>query len=35
MITLENIGEMMMIQGARPERRAGTPWGSPPPRPPV
>jgi hypothetical protein len=28
-------GEMMMIQAARPERRAGTPWGSPPPRPPV
>ena len=32
LITPENIGEMMMIQAARPERRAGTPWGSEPPR---
>jgi hypothetical protein len=33
LITPENIGEMMMIQAARPERRAGAPWGSEPPRP--
>jgi CBS domain-containing protein len=35
LITPENIGEMMMIQAARPERRAGTPWGSQPTRPSV
>jgi stage IV sporulation protein FB len=33
LITPENIGEMMMIQAARPERRAGAPWASEPPRP--
>jgi hypothetical protein len=35
LITPENIGEMMMmmIQAARPERRAGVRWGSEPPRP--
>ena len=27
LITPENIGEMMMIQAARPERRARAPWG--------
>jgi hypothetical protein len=35
LITPENIGEMMMIQAARPERRAGVRWGSEPPRPSV
>jgi predicted transcriptional regulator len=35
LITPENIGEMMMIQAARPDRRPGTPWGSQPPRPSV
>jgi CBS domain containing-hemolysin-like protein len=32
LVTPENIGEMMMIQAARPERRAGTPWRSQSPR---
>ena len=31
-VTPENIGEMMMIQAARPERRAGAPWRPEPPR---
>jgi hypothetical protein len=35
LITPENIGEMMMIEAARPERRAGAPWRSGPRRPPV
>jgi CBS domain containing-hemolysin-like protein len=35
LVTPENIGEMMMIQAARPERRAEAPWGSEPPRPSV
>jgi Zn-dependent protease/CBS domain-containing protein len=34
LVTPENIGEMMMIQSARLERRPGVPWWpSPPPRP--
>jgi predicted transcriptional regulator len=28
LVTPENIGEMMMIQAARPEHRAGAPWRS-------
>jgi stage IV sporulation protein FB len=32
LITPENIGEMMMIQAARPERRAAAAWGSEAPR---
>jgi hypothetical protein len=35
LITPENIGEMMMIQAARPERRADATWGSEPPAPSV
>jgi CBS domain-containing protein len=35
LITPENIGEMMMVQAARPERRPGAAWGSEPPRPSV
>jgi stage IV sporulation protein FB len=34
LVTPENIGEMLMIQSARLERRPGVPWWpSPPPRP--
>ena len=32
LVTPANVGEMMMIQAARPERRAGTPWRPEPPR---
>jgi CBS domain containing-hemolysin-like protein len=32
LVTPENIGEMMMIQAARPERGAGAAWRSEPPR---
>jgi hypothetical protein len=32
LITPENIGEMMMIQAARPARGAGASWRSGPPR---
>jgi CBS domain containing-hemolysin-like protein len=33
LITPEDIGEMMMIQAARPDGRAGAPWRSRPRRP--
>jgi CBS domain-containing protein len=32
LVTPENIGEMMMVQAARPERGAGAPWRPAPPR---
>jgi cytochrome c oxidase assembly protein subunit 15 len=35
LVTPENIGEMMMIQAARPKHRAGAPWRPDPPRPSV
>ncbi len=35
LVTPENTGEMMMVEAARPERRAGAPWRPAAPRPSV
>ncbi len=35
LVTPENVGEMVMIQAARADRRPGTPWRSGHPRPSV